>query len=197
MEITEGRPNLKAWFDAWENWPPAVYLRSDAWTHIGALPPQIGPVRFNKTRDAKSMSVETARLLHILNDGPERKEARHQAASAICRNSELVIKDAIRGGKVPEKYHKYVDLSFQIMVQVLTNPDRLEDLEDQLRETIPQDAWKVIGNAIRFERIRCCAPRDMPIWAMEQFCGAINWILRTLEQQLDFDSESDTPAREI
>jgi len=159
-------------------------MSSDDWTHIGALPPQIGPVRFTKTRSAASLAVETSRALHVLNDGPERRFERNQAAAAICRNHDLVVKDAIRGGQVSETDHVYVDKAFRILAAVLFNPDILEKLEDLARTEIPVRSWTVIGDAVRFERARCCSPRDMPIRAMEQFCGAINWFLRTLKQDL-------------
>lgn len=161
-----------------------MYLRSDDWTHIGALPPQIGPVRFTKTRSPQSLGVETSRKFHMLNDGPERRLERNQAAAAICRNHDIVVKDAIRGGKVPETDHIYVDKAFRILAAVLFNPDILEKLEEQAKVEIPVRAWKIIGDAVRFERARCCAPRDMSIRAMEQFAGAINWFLGTLKQEL-------------
>lgn len=184
LEITEGRPSLKKWFEHWDSWPPASYLRSDDWTHIGALPPQIGPVRFGKIRTDASYGVETARQRHVLNDGPERKMERNVAAATICRNSTAVVKDAIKGGKVPEEYHVFVDKAFRIMAQVLFDPDLLEVLEEYAKAEIPKKAWSVVGDAVRFERARCCSPRDMPIRSMEQFCGGINWFLRTLGQDL-------------
>lgn len=182
--ILVGRPNLKRWFDNYEKSSPAIYLRSDDWTHIGALPPQIGPVHFLKMRSAISYSVETNRSKHVLNDGPERRIERNMAATAMHRNSALVVKDAIRGGNVPEEDHVHVDHAFRIMAQVLFDPDLLEVLEERARVEIPKTSWKLVGDAVRFERARCCSPRDMPVLSMEQFCGAINWFLRTLEQEL-------------
>lgn len=184
IDIIEGRPNLAKWFHHWNKWPPALLTRSDDWTHIGALPPQIGPAQFTKNRLPVSYGVETARGKHVLNDGPEGKTMRNIAAATMCRNSTLVVKDAIRGGKVPEKDHAYVDLAFRIMAQALFEPDLLEVLEDTARAQIPKESWKVVGDAVRFERARCCSPRDMPLPAMEQFCGGINWMLRSLGQEL-------------
>lgn len=120
----------------------------------------------------------------MLNDGPEGKIPRSQAGAAICRNHKAVVKDAITGGKVPEMDYAHIDNAFRIMSQVLFDPDLLEVLEDRVRKEIPKGSWGIVGNAIRFERARCCAPRDMPIHAMRQFCGAINWLLRTLGQEL-------------
>lgn len=120
----------------------------------------------------------------MLNDGPERKMERNIAAATMCRNATPVVKDAIRGGKVSEPDHDHVDNAFRIMAQVLFDPDQLEVLEERARTEIPKKSWKVIGDAVRFERARCCAPRDMPAAAMEQFSGAINWFLRTIEQEL-------------
>ncbi|CAN8070591.1 unnamed protein product [Agarophyton chilense] len=184
MDIVEGRPNLAKWFYHWDKWQPALLTRSDDWTHIGALPPQIGPVKFTANRLTLSHSVETARGKHVLNDGPEGKLMRNIAAETMCRNSALVVKDAIRGGKVPEKHHAHVDLAFRIMANALYDPDVLEALEDTAREQMPRECWKDVGDAIRFERARCCSPRDMPLLAMHQFCGVINWLLRTLGQEL-------------
>lgn len=161
-----------------------MYLRSDDWTHIGALPPQIGPVSFGKTRNAASISVETARSRYMLNDGPEGVLYRRQAATAITRNHVLVVKDAIGGVKVPEKEQHLVDFAFRIMSEVLLDPSILEDAERRALKEIPKEVRVRIADAIRFERARCCSPRDMPIKGMEQFCGIINWLLRTLGQEL-------------
>lgn len=141
-------------------------------------------MRFAKSRTSISFSVETARSRYVLNDGPERKLERNIAAATMCRNNKNVVKDAIRGGKVEEEDHDFVDNAFRIMAQVLFDPDLLELLEERARAEIPNKSWNIVGNAVRFERARCCSPRDMPIHAMEQFCGAINWFLRTLEQDL-------------
>lgn len=184
LDITEGRPNLTNWFRQWDNWPPALYLRSDDWTHIGALPPQIGPVRFLRTRSPISLSVDNSRTLLVLNDGPERAVERNIAASNLCRNWNIVFKDAIRGSKADEGDHPHIDNALRIIAQVLFDPDLLEVLEQRARTEIPRKSWPVVGDAIRFERIRCCAPRDMPLHSMEQFSGAINWLLRVLEQDL-------------
>lgn len=180
----EGRPNLTKWFRQWDAWLPASCLRSDDWTNIGALPPQIGPVKFGRTRTALSFSVESSRARYVLNDGPERQVERNMAATTLCRNSVLVVKDAIRGSKAAEPDHPHVDNALRIIALVLFDPDLLEVLEERARSEIPKRSWKVVGDAIRFERIRVCAPRDMPPRSMEQFSGAINWLLRTLEQDL-------------
>lgn len=184
IDMTEGRPNLKAWFEAWGKWEPSMYLRSDDWTHIGALPPQIGPVKFVKNRALISIKVETARTLHVLNDGPEGKMARNMAAAALCRNSRLVVNDAINGMRAAAADHRHVDNALRIIAQVLFDPDLLEVLEERARLEIPDSSRGIVGDCIRFERARCCSPRDMPIVAMEQFCGAINWLLVTLRQEL-------------
>lgn len=161
-----------------------MYLRSDDWTHIGALPPQIGPMQFGKTRNAASLSVETARSRYVMNDGPEGAVVRNLAGVAISKNHVLVVKDAIVGVKVSEKEQVLVDFAFRLMCEVLFDPDKLEMGEVKALKEIPKDSRVTVGNAIRFERARCCAPRDMPIKAMEQFCGVINWLLRTLGQEL-------------
>lgn len=175
---------MQRWFREWEAWVPSTFLRSDDWTHIGALPPQIGPVQFQRTRSPLSLSVETGRARHVLNDGPERKYERHLAGWRLCQNAENVVKDAIRGSKAEEPDHVYLDHALRIVAQVLFDPDMLEVLEERARSDIPRTSWKVVGDGLRFERIRLCAPRDMPVLSMEQFCGAINWLLRTLEQEL-------------
>lgn len=161
-----------------------MFLRSDDWTHIGALPPQIGDVRFPRTRAPMSLNVESERALHMLNRSADGEVARHQAAAAICRNHRLVIKDAIMGTKVPEQDHAHVDNAFRILTGILLDPSQAEVLELRMKREIPRSSWTTVGHAIRFERARCCAPRDMPIVAMRQFCGGINWILGLLGQEL-------------
>lgn len=136
------------------------------------------------TRSPVSTQVETSRNALVLNDGPERRLERNIAASNLCRNADLVVKDAIRGSKAAEADHVHIDNSLRIIAQVLFDPDLLEILEERARTEIPRSSWKVVGDGLRFERIRCCAPRDMPLRSMEQFAGAINWLLRTLEQEL-------------
>lgn len=184
IDITDARPNLTAWFEAWERWEPSSYLRSDDWTHIGALPPQIGPVRFVRNRNDASYLVETVRQLYMLNDGSESRLSRHIAAARLSANGELVVRDAIMGMKVPEDDHRHVDNALRIIAQVLLDPDMLEALEGRIRKEIPKASWETVGGAVRFERARCCAPRDMPLASMKQFCGAINWMLKTLGQKL-------------
>lgn len=161
-----------------------MYLRSDDWTHIGALPPQIGPLQFGKTRSAASLGVETARSRYMLNDGASGEVFRNQAGLAISKNHVLVVKDAIRGVEVGEKEECLVDFAFRLMSDVLFDPDILEMAEVKALKEIPKDSRVTVANAIRFERARCCAPRDMSIKALEQFCGVINWLLRTLGQEL-------------
>lgn len=132
-----------------------------------------------------SLLVETSRNLHVLNDGPERSIERNIAATTLCRNCDVVVPDAIRGStSTIKKEHEYIDHALRVIAQVLFDPDLLEKLEERIRNEIPKDCWKVVGDGIRFERIRGCAPRDMPLSSMEQFAGAINWLLRTLEQEL-------------
>lgn len=184
LDMTEGRPNLQKWFRHWDGWTPAIYLRSDEWTHIGALPPQIGPVKFARTRTPVSLNVDLIRSRHVLNDGPERALERNIAAATLCRKSALVVADAIDGAQAEVSDHDHVDNALRIVAQVLFDPDLLEVLEERARSEIPRKSWSVVGHAIRYERIRLCCPRDMPIHSMEQFSGAINWLLRTLEQEL-------------
>lgn len=136
------------------------------------------------TRSPISTQVENSRAMLVLNDGPERSVERNIAASNLCRNADLVVKDAIRGSKAVEADHVHIDNSLRIIAQVLFDPDLLEVLEERARTEIPRSSWKVVGDGLRFERIRCCAPRDMPLRSMEQFAGAINWLLRTLDQEL-------------
>lgn len=140
---------------------------------------------FLRTRSPASLAVETARSKHVLNDGPEGAVWRKQAASAICRNHTAVTKDAMRGVKgCPDAFHSVTDFAFRVLSEVLLDPSRLEEAEIRVRETVKTEEWVMLGHALRFERVRCCAPRDMPIRAMEQFCGVINWMLRTIEQEL-------------
>eukprot|EP00177_Eucheuma_denticulatum_P004546 GFKZ01008266.1.p1 GENE.GFKZ01008266.1~~GFKZ01008266.1.p1 ORF type:complete len:473 (+),score=28.39 GFKZ01008266.1:221-1639(+) len=184
LEVTEGRPNLERWFEAWEQWGPAVYLRSDDWTHIGALPPQIGPIRFFHSRSDISLNIDIERSLHVLSEGLDGKSARDQAGAALCRNHELVVKDAIMGVEVPAQDHAHVETVFRVMTHVLLDPEAQGVSELRIRKQIPRSSWGIVGNALRFERSRCCAPRDMSILAMRQFCGAVNWALRSLRQDL-------------
>lgn len=184
LEVTEGRPRLGRWFEAWEQWDPAIYLRSDDWTHIGALPPQIGPIRFFQSRADISLNIDVERSMHILNDGLDGKLARDQAGAAVCRNHMLVVKDAIMGVGVPGQDHGHVDTAFRIMTHVLLDPEALGASELRIRKEIPRSSWAIVGNSLRFERSRCCAPRDMSVLAMRQFCGAVNWALRSLGQDL-------------
>lgn len=181
IDVLNGRPNLTAWFAAMEGWTPYANHRGDDLSHILALPPQFGNVKFTGERTEVSTIIDRQRALFVLNDGPEGANARTQAASAIVRNVDIVIPDAIKGGKATAKAEQaLVDVAFRIMVSALMDPDNLEDLESALIDAIPSTSRVVVGNCLRFERGRCCTPRDMPVPALEQFSGVINWALDVL-----------------
>lgn len=159
-------------------------MRSDDWTHMGALPPQVGPIKFLPVRAPMSLNVETARSRIVLNDGPERLIERNMAAANLCRNATIVHKDLIRGVKAEPADYDHIDNAMRIIALVLFNPDVLETLAERARTEIPEKSWPLVGHAIRFLRARVCAPRDMPLRSMEQFVGAANWFLRVLGQEL-------------
>lgn len=151
---------------------------------MGALPPQVGPIKFLPVRSLMSYNVETARSRIVLNDGPERSVERNIAAANLCRNATIVVKDVLRGVKPDPDDHEHIDNAIRSVALVLFDPDLLEILEERVRSEIPSKSWPIVGKALRFLRARVCAPRDMPIRSMEQFVGAINWLLRVLEEEL-------------
>lgn len=180
MEITDGRQNLATWFTAMNAWVPYSNMRSDDWTHVLALPPQIGPVKFGSSRSADSQAIETERAFHVLNDGPERRTERMQAAGALSRNVDLVLPDAVRGANVNNENEQYVDHAFRTIVSVLLDPDQLEALEESVNESIPVSARGQVATAMKFTRGRVCTPRDMSVEAKREFCGALNWLIVAL-----------------
>lgn len=181
IDILDGRERLAGWFAAMEAWTPYANHRGDDLSHILALPPQFGNVKFTAERTEVSTIIDRRRSLHVLNDGPEGRTARVQAASAIVRNSDIVVPDSFKGGGALEKGDQdLVDCAFRILVSVLMNPDQLETCESELLSTVDSASRVAVGNCLRYERGRCCTPRDMPVAALEQFCGAINWALDVL-----------------
>jgi glutathione S-transferase len=177
LDVMEGRRNLTAWFVAMEAWTPFANHRSDDKTHILALPPQFGPVTFLAERKEISTLIDRRRSLHMLNDGPDGSAARLAAAAAMVRNADLIVADAVRGAQGGPTDEQHVDAAFRILVAALVDPGpgKLEELEATLLAAIPVSARKVVADAMRFERERCCTPRDMPVLAMEQFAGVMNW----------------------
>lgn len=187
LDLLEGnsRRRLKAWVVAMEAWEPYANHRSDDKTHILALPPQFGPVKFTKEREAISTLIDRRRSLLILNDGPEGAEWRLKAAEAMVRNGDLIVKDAVRGAQGTPADEEYVDVAFRILATALVDPGpgKLEELEGILLSSIPESARKVVAAGMQFERERCCTPRDMPVLAMEQFAGVMNWGAAILDPQ--------------
>lgn len=151
---------------------------------MGALPPQVGPIKFLAVRSPMSYNIETARSRIVLNDGPERSVERNIAAANLCRNSTIVVKDVIRGVKAETNDHEHIDNALRVIALVLFDPDLLEILEERTRSEIPSKSWPMLGKSLRFFRARICAPRDMPLRSMEQLVGAVNWLLRVLDQEL-------------
>lgn len=175
---------MAEWFHRWESWTPGLYLQSDDWTHRGALPPQVGPIRFYSARAPMSLNVDKARSRFILNDGPERAIERNIAATSLCRNATIVLRDLCDHVKAKSSDQAYIDNALRTLAMVLFDPDQLEILEELVRSEIPTNSRLMVGNAIRFLRTRVCTPRDMPLNSMEQFAGATNWLLHTLQQEL-------------
>lgn len=185
IDIFVGRDKLKRWFDAMLAWEPFARHYSDDLTHVLALPPQFGPVKFTGPRANVSSIIDRRRSLHVLNDGSEGGNDREEAAAAIARNADLVISDAMKGTKTANALQDYVDIAFRILVQALMDPGpgKLEALEVQANDKIPESVRGIVASCLRFERGRCCTPRDMSVAALTQFCGAINWLIRSLGEQ--------------
>lgn len=183
LDIELGRPKLAAWFAAMEAWTPFANHRSDDKTHILCLPPQFGPVKFLKERTDISTMIDRRRALHVLNDGPEGANSRLTAAAAMVRNADLIVKDAMKGSKGGMSEEQYMDAAFRIIVSVLMDPARLEEAEKCLLAVVPASSRKVVAEGMRFERERCCTPRDMPVLAMHQFAGAMNWGASVLDAE--------------
>lgn len=181
-DILEGRPALTKWFAAMEAWPVYANHRSDDLSHVLALPPQIGRVTFKEPREQISLNIDRARSLHVLNDSEEGKAARDEAAAALVRNHDLILPDAITGCDADEAARPHVDKALCTLVQALSNPDELENIEKSLASEIPDSMKSTVSDCLRFERGRCCTPRDMSVAALVQFSGAINWAIRALHE---------------
>lgn len=180
MDPAEGRPNLTAWYNAMYTWEPSRKLMSDDISYALSIPPQIGTVRFLPQRTEVSTNIDKARAKHILNDGDERKADRLEAAERFLNNFEAVFKDACKGANTIDISKPAVDLAFRAIGGVLVDPDTLENLEMALKDEIVEDDRAAVCAALRFMRSRACTPRDMTVDGLEQFCGAINWCIRTL-----------------
>jgi glutathione S-transferase len=183
LDILAGRRQLAAWFASMEAWTPFGNHRSDDKTHILALPPQFGSVNFLDDRAELSTLIDRRRSLLVLNDGPEGAAARLTAAAAMVRNAELIVADAVRGVKGGRGDTAAMDVAFRVAAAVLADPATLEDAAVALLSAVPERARKLVAEGMRFERERCCTPRDMPVLAMEQFAGAMNWAASVLDKQ--------------
>lgn len=182
-QITDGRPNLTAWFQGMRACEPARNISSDDLSHALAIPPQIGPVDFMRERSKVSLDVDTRRAKHMLNDGPEGQFARSEAAKALCRNFDAVVKDACKGTRVDPGFADRVALAARAIANVLVDPDTLESTEENIRRELQGSGVILVVAAVQFMRSRCCSPRDMSIDAQVQFCGAINWLVRCLGEE--------------
>lgn len=183
--IIREKSRIREWFEAMERWEPYNRMRSDDLTHVLALPPQIGRCRFQGTRKAESLSVDRFRKLAILNDGSDGEPARLEACAALVRNHEAVLKDAMDGAGADEKNPSLTDsvgFGFRAAAEVLLDPDHLEAMEEAVQKNIAEEYRSLVASAARFERQRCCTPRDMCVDAAVQFYGSMNWLIRVLEK---------------
>ncbi len=180
MDPAEGRPNLANWYSAMYSWEPSRKLMSDDISYALSIPPQIGPVRFLPNRTEVSTNIDKARSKHMLNDGDEKKADRLEAAERFLNNFEAVFKDACKGAQTVDISKSAVELAFRAVAGVLVDPNTLEKLEAGLKEEIVEDDRQAVCAALRFMRGRACTPRDMTVDGLVQFCGAINWCIRTL-----------------
>eukprot|EP00172_Hildenbrandia_rubra_P001529 Plantae.Rhodophyta-Hildenbrandia_rubra.ctg20955.p1 GENE.Plantae.Rhodophyta-Hildenbrandia_rubra.ctg20955~~Plantae.Rhodophyta-Hildenbrandia_rubra.ctg20955.p1 ORF type:complete len:295 (-),score=45.72 Plantae.Rhodophyta-Hildenbrandia_rubra.ctg20955:157-966(-) len=181
------RSRIDEWFKAMEKWEPYARLRSDDLSHVLALPPQIGPCGFSGERSDVSLRIDRYRGLGVLNDGSEGEEDRLEACGALTRNHDAVLKDAVKGAGIKDtesKKKEAIDFGFRAVTEVLRNPDRLEELEDLVLHNIEEQERDIVASAARYERQRCCTPRDMSVAASIQFFGGMNWLIQVLKRNV-------------
>lgn len=184
LDPCDGRENLAAWFSAMEKWEPYRKLMSDDYSYALSIPPQIGKVNFLKERNYISLNIDNQRSKYVLNDGPEKLDARNEAAERLLMNFDSVIDDARKGSGDGTLPFATLSLACRAIASVLQNPDVLESAESELKASIePVDVNGVVV-ALKFMRMRCCTPRDMTVDALEQFCGAINWLIMLFGYEL-------------
>lgn len=102
-DVSEGRPNLTAWYAAMKNWESARYIAADAFSSANSIPPQVGAVSFMRERNYVSLGVDASRSLHMPNDGPESQQLREEAAERLCTNLNAVVEDARKGAQLNER----------------------------------------------------------------------------------------------
>jgi hypothetical protein len=186
IDVYAGRPKIREWFDAMMAWEPFAKMASDDLSLVLGLPPQFGNVKFTAAREDISTLIDRQRSLAVLNDGAEGAADRMDAAAAMLRNADILLADALKGGKARADDKPHVDGALRAAVAALADPGpgKLEALEAGLLGSVPLGARKAVADCIRFERGRACTPRDMPFKALQQYCGVCNWVLRTLDAEL-------------
>ncbi|KAA8496163.1 Protein IN2-1-like A [Porphyridium purpureum] len=173
--------HIEAWFEGMDSVPAYRHLKGDAYTHVRALPPQIGRCPIVESAKPFVDRVESAPLKQVLLFTDENRADRHEAAAAICRNYAAVTRDAMKGAQISADdvaFERLFDAALQCAAVALV------DGPEAARATYQQSAPAFAASgrldnlaaALAYEARRVCTPRDMSVAAAPLFQGALNFV---------------------
>eukprot|EP00184_Porphyridium_aerugineum_P001084 CAMPEP_0184708060 /NCGR_PEP_ID=MMETSP0313-20130426/37584_1 /TAXON_ID=2792 /ORGANISM="Porphyridium aerugineum, Strain SAG 1380-2" /LENGTH=349 /DNA_ID=CAMNT_0027169641 /DNA_START=475 /DNA_END=1524 /DNA_ORIENTATION=- len=196
-------PNIDAWIDAMETIPQYKNSKSDAFTHVRALPPQIGNCPISE--DAKAFVDAVEQLPITIRFSPDdfrsADDYRTEAASCIVRNHHVVTVDTMYGtGIIPsrqeysenDKVHSFYYTMYQSILQCMIlvlqhgpDHDQVQTMLDEIRSQAQRqpEGLEWIRKALIYQARRVCTPRDMRIDAARQFQKACNHVRLALTSQ--------------
>jgi glutathione S-transferase len=201
-------PSVRRWFDAMEELPSYRHIRSDFYTHVNDLPPQIG--RCQSTAEAREYAAEVdgdgdAWRLPLVVGGTEleptdhlgqtEEESRREAAERILANHEAIVRFSARGAGRPgfppvsaelsdpnasisEAALPAVDAAIRHTVDALLEGP--EVAEARLSEGLDS---RTVTVCLGYLRDRISVPRDMGYPAARQCRAHLNWAIEAIGQK--------------
>lgn len=212
-EIVRGAgrwPNLEAWFNAMETRPTFVNIRSDHYTHVHDLPPQLGGCHSCKGSEELAAAIDGtdgvswALPLPPLNatsspeaysPGENPEQDRLRAAARLVENAPAVVKFAARGCGQPGTRRVTAPLSDP---DAKPGQDHLDAVDAGLRSVAhallkgtdrttikladgaPFAGAETVSSLV-YLRDRVGVPRDLPLAAARQLRAHLNWAIDSLQ----------------
>ena len=198
-------PHVERWFDAMEQLDSFRHIRSDYYTHVNDLPPQIG--RCISTAEAAPFAKEIdgdgeawrlplnpsgSVIEPITHLGQDEEAARREAAERIISNRDAIVRFAARGaGKpgFPPVSAPLSDPNAAINDDVIPTVDAalrhavgalLEGIEETNNTMSVGLDSRTVTICLGYLRDRISVPRDMGYPAARQCRAYLNWAIETV-----------------
>lgn len=170
------------WYDAMDSRPAYQAMKSDDFTHVHDLPPQIGECYHNDASkdswalvDGKAGSWDLPLKPETTGWGfDEGTEGKGEAAYSLVNNHAAVVRFALRPLRNDaEAYGEAVDVVFRHVAKAL-----IEGTEKA--GELPAGLPKQVKKAVEHLRDNVGVPRDMSYPAARQLRAHLNWAIRQL-----------------